>query len=92
MSEKEAIKITEEFLDTIDIKLLLNGNKGKKVTSVMDVIEDMYNEDWYILGHPDVFEGCIFNHMTVGGFMNYVERRYDDKYIFSNVSYSIVTR
>ena len=90
MSDEEALKITEDFLDTIDIKLLLERNRGKEVCEIMDIIKKMVEDDWYILGNPDIFNGDVFNHMNSFYFMQYVETRYNSRCIFDEISYFVV--
>lgn len=81
--------MTKDFLDSIDIKLLIERNKDKNVFEIMNIIDDMTKEDWYILGNPDVFEGKVFKWMDKIKFIEYVKDRYNDAQVFAQLSYFI---
>lgn len=90
MKGEKELQMTKDFLDTINIKLLLEKNHGVRVSKIMNIIENMTKEDWYILGNASVFEGSVFNWMNEYDFMEYVTNRYNSQYLFDEVSYFVI--
>lgn len=73
-SYEDDIRITSEFLDTIDFEPLFR-NQTEVTWELMNLIEDTYAakaDEW----NHDFFQGYVFNAMDTYEFCEYLSKRY----------------
>lgn len=71
---EEKLKITENFLDTKDLRKYLRTGKD-----VYDIMEEVQNDFSQEVKSDPFFDGDVFYYMDVYEFCQYIERRYDIK-------------
>jgi hypothetical protein len=75
-SYKDDIRITEEFLDTLDLTNYIAN--FYEVDELMGVLEDHYSK-MATDSNPDFFQGFLFNAYGTDEFCQYIEKKYGVK-------------
>ena len=81
---KEAMRLTEEFLDKIDIKQFVQENQTATIDNLMVVMELLYADDPVINKPP--FNGSLFNYYNEDEFEDYLANRYGDDFHICEVT------
>lgn len=69
------MKITKDFYDTIDFKKFMSADYRISTRSLMDCIEEYYDESHPEL-LPEELNGSFFNYMDEQDFALYLKERY----------------
>lgn len=62
-----------DYLDSLDLSVILCANSDKTCREIMDIIEDKYEED-YLSKHPN--DEMLFNSISESEFIDYIKCRY----------------
>lgn len=62
-----------DYLDTLDLSIILCANSDKTCGEIMEIIADKYEED-YLSKYPNDAE--LFNSIPESEFMDYIHWRY----------------
>ena len=88
MTLKQSLETTEKFLDSLDI--LSYTKKGESLEALMERLESACSEMDEIRKEP--FDFYLFNWMDQTDFLNYLQRRYGDKFRFQEKTTYYYTR
>jgi len=62
-----------DYLDSLDLSVILCANVDKSCEEIMKIIEDKYEED-YLSKYPN--DEMLFGSISVSDFVNYIQYRY----------------
>ena len=62
-----------DYLDTLDLSVIICANVDKTCAEIMEIIEDRYEED-YLSKYPN--DEMLFNSLSESDFVDYIKYRY----------------
>jgi len=84
---KKAFAETEAFLDTIDLKDILQKSVKKNLDDIMDDIQDCYSEN---VADSELLQGEVWNAFDEDDLVRYLKKRYgSDVQIFEHTHHTV---
>lgn len=73
-----------DYLDSLDLSVILCANSDKSCAEIMKIIEDKYEED-YLSKHPN--DEMLFNSISESDFIDYIKWRYGISHTEAVINY-----
>lgn len=80
----------KKALDSIDLVPFFEKHEGERLDDLIIELKDIY--DGTELTNNEYLEGCIFNQMPYEEFIEYLVKRYGEKYVFPEYTFNVIRK